>query len=170
MEEIVKMILSEIIKAKPFLPSSETLSLIEFKWNDEDLSVWDGGFDINEEIRIKVSELLYPNFEKIDFDYLEILRFIIRQEIENCSEAEFLSTTLHCCYDYLANYKLLEDIPLLLSANDDTSFDANCGLFKDRLFFMGYKNVIDYMKSVSVPDLESIERLEYYAEYYGYKS
>ncbi|WP_445710667.1 hypothetical protein [Flavobacterium sp.] len=162
-------IIEEIDEARPNLPNEEILLTIAFKWNDVELTTWDGGFDLNEKEREKIVNLLAPNFIKKDSDYLEILRFLLKQEIENCCEGEFCSTTLHNCYDYLANYKNLEDVLLLLAANDDTSFDANSALFKDRLFYNGYSNVINYLKSQKNIDEEIIESLEYYGNYFGYK-
>ena len=60
-----------------------------------------------------------------------------------------------------------EDIPLLLSANN-TSFDANCALYKDRLFYKGYDNVMKYLKSNTEIDDDIIEGIQYYAEFFGY--
>ncbi|MVO09806.1 hypothetical protein GOQ30_11610 [Flavobacterium sp. TP390] len=170
MEYVLEKIIEAIDAAKPNLPSKEILSTIAFKWNNNELTTWDGGFDLNEKKREKIVHLLAPNFIKKDSNYLEILRFLLSQEIENCCEGEFCTTTLRNCYDYLANYKNLEDVLLLLSANDDTSFDANSALFKDRLFYNGYTNVIKYIKSQKNIDKEIIERFEYYGNYFGYNA
>lgn len=165
-----KEILDKINIAKPKLPNNEVLALIAFKWNNDELDTWDGGFDLNEKTRSNIIELLIPNFIIKDNDYLEILRFLLKQEIENSNESESFLVTLQTCYDSLADYKHLEDIPLLLAANNDTSFDANCALSKDRLFYNGYNNVMNYLKSNKDIDENIIEQIEYYADSFKYKN
>lgn len=168
MKNLADTIVEKIIQSKPKLPPENMLLQIAFKWNKEGLSTWDGGEDLNEEIRGKVTQLLEENFKQKDSDFRAILRFLIKQEIRNCYESEILTTALRICYDNLAELKYLEDIPLLLAANDDTSFDANCGLFKDRLFYNGYKAVMKYLHSNKEIDLALIEKIQYYAEHFGY--
>jgi hypothetical protein len=158
----------KIKEARPNLPEEEVLNKITFNWNKEGLSTWDGGYDLNEKLREEVVELLEEEFRTKNPDYAKILRFLLRQEIENCSESEASTQTLRISYDRLADLEFYEDIPLLLSANDDTSFDAHCSLYKNRLFYKGYENVMKYLKSNEKIDEEIIERIQYYAEYFGY--
>ena len=163
-----KEIASEIIQAKPNLPKKEILEKLTFKWNKEGLSTWDGGYDLNEDLREKVVELLEKEFRTKNSDYANILRFILKQEIKNCYESETSTQALSISYDRLADLEFYEDIPLLLKANDETSFDANCALFKNRLFYKGYENVMNYLKSSKELDKDIIESIQYYAEYFGY--
>jgi len=160
-------IASKIIEAKPNIPEQEVLDKLIFKWNEESLSTWDGGYDLNEGLREKVVEFLDEKFQTKNPDYANILRFILEQEIKNCYESEISTQALSISYDRLARLEFYEDIPLLLSANDDTSFDANCALFKNRLFYKGYENVMEYLKSNKEIDQEIIDKIQYYAEYIG---
>ena len=163
----IKEIIERISEAIPNLPESIVLEKIIFKWNDKDLGTWDGGFDLNELIREAVVKSLREEFNKSNVEYVEIIRFILKQEIENCCESQMSTETLRVCYDSLANLKAYEDIPLLIRANG-ASFDANCALFKDRIFYNGYENVMSYLKSNKKIDKEIIESVEYYAEQFGY--
>ncbi len=161
-------IVSEIIKSLPELPDDDVLKQIVFKWNKEDLSPWDGGYDLNEKKREEVVKLLRKKFETKNPEYAKILRFLLQQEIKNCYEGEFSNQTLSTCYDRLADLRFYEDIPLLLSANNDAGFDANCALYKDRLFYNGYENIMAYLKSNQEIEEHIIEGIQYYAEYFGY--
>ena len=168
MEETESTIIEKIIAAKPNLPDGETVLHLTFKWNKEGLSTWDGGEDLNETIREKVILALEKHLRENDADFRAILIFLLKQEIKNCYESDILTAGLRIAYDSLANLKYLEDIPLLLAANDETSFDANCGLFKDRLFYNGYEETMKYLKSNKEIDIAIVERIQYYATYFGY--
>jgi len=163
-----KEIITKIIAAKPNLPAQEILDRMVFNWNKEGVSTWDGGFDLNEKLREGVIEGLAEEFRINNADYPEILRFFLKEEIKNCDASETSTDALRICYDRLAYLEFYEDLPLLLSALDDTSFDANCALYKNRLFYKGYKNVMNYLTSNDTIDKEIIESIQYYAEYFGY--
>lgn len=157
-----------IVEAKPNLPKQDILDKLTFKWNKEGLSTWDGGYDLNEDLREGVIEYLEEAFKANNAEYAKILRFFLKEEIKSCYGSETSTHALKICYDRLAYLEFYEDIPLLLSANDDTSFDANCSLYKNRLFYKGYEDVMNYLKSNKDIDKEIIESIQQYAEQYGY--
>lgn len=161
------IIVNGIVSGKPQLPPNEVLEKIRFQWNDEELDTWDGGFDLNEETRKSVVQGLEKRKLLTDPELIDILRFLLKQEIENCIESECLTDVLTTCYDSLANFRHLEDVPLLLEANH-SSFDAHCGLFKDRLFYNGYASVMQYLKTTQTVDKEIVDGVSFYAEYFGY--
>lgn len=165
----IKEIATQIITLKPNLPTPSILEKITFQWNKKGLSAWHGGHDVNEEYREDLIDILEKEFEKNDPEYANILRFLLQQEIKNCYHSETMLEPLRTCYDSLADLKLYQDIPLLLSAIDDSSFDANLGLTKTRLFDNGYENVMAYLTSNEHIDQETIDRIQYYAEYFGYQ-
>ena len=158
-------IVSDIIKALPHLPAEKTWQQLIFRWNKNGLSPWEGGYDVNETVREKVIEILDKKIEKGDADQRAVVRFLIRQEIKNCHQGEMSTFGLMWCYERLAAIKFYEDILLLLAAIDETSFDANCALPKNRLFYNGYENVMAYLEGSEMVDDEVIERIRHYAKY-----
>ena len=162
------VIVSKIEMYKPELPNKEVLDAIAFNWNKEGLSAWDGGYDLNESLRSDVVLLLEKVFKTKDTEYAAILRFLLEQEIKHSYEGEVATETLSIVYDSLANLKFYEDIALLLSAIFDTCFDAHCALYKDRLFYNGYDNVMKYIKSNYAINKEIIEQIQFCAETLGY--
>lgn len=158
-------IASRIIQSIPGLPDQEVLDKLVFRWNEEGLSPWDGGHDVHGELRESVMELLEANIRANNLDFAAFLRFILQQEIHNCCQGEMSTLALRISYDRLAALEFLEDIPLLLEAND-ASFDANCALYKNRLFYRGYEHVMQYL--LATQDQDVLERVRWYAEAYGY--
>ena len=162
-EEIV----AKILEAKPNLPEKEILLPITLKWNKKDLSVWDGGFDLNDELRQEVVKQLVPYFRENNPDFAAILRFLLQQETLSCYEYETSTWVLTECYNSLSELRFLEDIILLLEATE-ASFDAHCALYKNRMFLNGYKNVMKYLNSNKRIEKDDIERIQYQAAYFGY--
>jgi len=154
-------IVSAILKAKPALPDESLLAELIFQWNDEELDEWDGGEDLHERFRETVIMALEQSFKTQDPKLAAILRFLLRQEIDNCAYAGLSMPGLRICYDQLAALKNYEDLELLMEALTCSS-DAAMGLFKNRLFYLGRENVLNYLKSREA-DPETIEQFEYYA-------
>lgn len=157
----VEHIVSAILKSKPALPEQSILDDITFQWNDEELDGWDGGKDLHERLREEVIFSLEEHFIREGEELTGALRFLLRQEIDNCSQAALSMPGLRICYDRLAALKHYEDLELLMEALT-CSFDASLGLFKNRLFYLGRENVLDYLKQKEA-DPETIEQFEYYA-------
>jgi|GEM_PF-5522616 len=154
-------IVAAILKAKPCLPDESILHDIAFQWNDDELDGWDGGKDLHEMLREEVILSLRSYFEKQDQELAEALRYLLRQEIDNCSQAALSMPGLRVCYDQLAALKHYEDLELLMEALT-CSFDASLGLFKNRLFYLGHENVLNYLKQKGT-NSETMEQFEYYA-------
>lgn len=156
-----EQIVAAILKSKPALPGEGILHDIAFQWNDEELDGWDGGKDLHEKLREEVILSLKDYFDKEDQELADILRYLLRQEIDNCSRAALSMPGLRVCYDRLAALKHYEDLELLMEALT-CSFDASLGLFKNRLFYLGHQNVLNYLKQKGT-DPETMEQFEYYA-------
>lgn len=156
-----EQIVAAILKSKPSLPDESILRDITFQWNDEELDGWDGGKDLHERVREEVIFSLEQHFIREGDEMAETLRFLLRQEIDNCSRADLSMPGLRICYDRLAALKHYEDLEILMEALT-CSFDASIGLFKNRLFYLGHDNVLNYLKQKGT-DPETIEQFEYYA-------
>jgi hypothetical protein len=161
-------ILANILESKPALPSIEVLDEIAFQWNEEGLSCWDGGEDLHEDLRSEVVELLEPHFESKDPDFLPVLRFLIQQESRNSRESETCTSDLRPLYEYLAAYRRMEDVVLLLDAVQNTSFDASLALDKDRLFWNGYQEVIEFVRANYENGEDLVESLAFFGDYFGF--
>lgn len=161
MSHSVDAIVSAFLHAKPALPDQRILDEVVFKWNDEELDGWDGGKDLHERFREEVIKSLEKHMIFRDQELAAALRFLLRQEIDNCSQAELSMPGLRICYDGLAALKHYEDLELLMEALT-CSFDASLGLFKNRLFYLGRENVLSYLKQEGA-DPDTIEQFAYYA-------
>ncbi|MEM1120220.1 MAG: hypothetical protein AAGJ18_07205, partial [Bacteroidota bacterium] len=113
MKKVEELIVEEIIAAKPNLPSEKITQNLVFNWNEQGLSTWEGGRDLNEETRKKVISLLKAALEDKRVNFRKILIFLLKQEIKDCYESEYLTEGLRVCYNSLASLKFIEDVPLL---------------------------------------------------------
>lgn len=157
----VENIVSEILKSKPGLPGEDILNELVFKWNDEELDEWDGGQDVHEKIREEVVLLLQKLMQEGDQQLAEAWRFLLQHEVINCSKASLSMPGLRVCYDELAALKQYQDLELLMEALT-ASFDSSVSLFKNRLFYLGHDNVLNYLQQKET-DPEIIEQFQYYA-------
>lgn len=117
--------------------------------------------DLHELLRENVIRGLEKHMISGDGELAAALRFLLRQEIDNCAQADLSMPGLRICYDQLAALKHYEDLELLMEALT-CSFDASLGLFKNRLFYLGRENVLDYLKQTGA-DPDTIEQFAYYA-------
>lgn len=161
MSHSVDAIVSAFLQAKPSLPDQHILDDVVFKWNDEELDGWDGGKDLHELRREEVIKRLEKHTIAGDQELAAALRFLLRQEIDNCAQADLSMPGLRICYDQLAALKHYEDLELLMEALT-CSFDASLGLFKNRLFYLGRENVLSYLAEKGT-DPDTIEQFAYYA-------
>lgn len=161
-------IVAQIHDHKPNLPPAEALLPITFSWNEEGLSCWDGGVDLNEDLRDDVFDLLEPTFETKDEDYLPILRFLLQQEIKNSRYGETCPWNFRSIFEYVAAFRKMEDVVLLLEAIQDTCFDASLALNKDRLFWNGYQEVIEYVRTHYENGEDLVDDLAFFGDYFGF--
>lgn len=165
-----KKIVKAVLAARPNLPTEEFLAPIRFQWNEPGLSAWDGGNDVNEDLRWDVIDALEPEFDLNDIANRQILRFLVEQERLNSYHGETVSEGMRSCFNGLSDLRQLDDVYILFTAIDNSSFDANLALDKDRMFYCGYAPVMEFIRNHPDWDQDSVERMEWYADYFGFNA
>lgn len=134
---------------------------IEFKDNGEE--GWNEQADLNDDFREEVVKELYKDYTHSDKPFIHKLWLA---EHEHCYELTLLTACFRQITFMLYTIATVEDIPMLMDAKLNTSFDASCGLDVDLMFPVDPKVAIAYytQNPYSKED-DIVENLEKYSHY-----
>jgi len=153
----IEEILQAISSARPALPETGILDLIVYKWNGaED---WGSGDDLNADVRAAVSKALYRIY---DAGYRQIIRVLLRAEMDYCSEETMMTGVLRRLCFMLYEIGEPEDLALLHEAKFGTSFDASCALDPELIRGRDPDRGLEYYKANPLPEADIAADLEAY--------
>ncbi|MFK7969376.1 MAG: hypothetical protein AB8F95_03365 [Bacteroidia bacterium] len=144
----------------PDLPPKEILKAIDYnslnndQWGDDEMP--------QDELRAEVSEALLT---KLNTKHLELIRYLLRQEINYSRRKMSMRETLRELTFMLYMTGEMSDIPLLYEAKLDTSFDAGCGLNIELIFWKDKEEVKRFFSKNKHPKYDIVETITDYEQY-----
>ncbi|MCP4522405.1 MAG: hypothetical protein GY827_12050 [Cytophagales bacterium] len=156
-EEFIKIVKEH----KPQLPPQEILSKVDYVHNGKE--DWDTSDDKNVYFREEVVDLVFESNEQHN---LELIKHLLRAEIDYCREETLMTDVLRKLVLALYLIGNIEDVVLLIEAKIYTSFDASCSLFVELMFGrQGKEEVKKYFQENPHPIYDVVACIEEYEKY-----